>query len=96
MDEIKNILQQLAQYYGGEYSEVWENEAIPAETTFTAHIQTPRTVFRYTALRNTGEPHFVLQQRVRRELLWTILQKGVEFVNEQSDIFKLFNPDKKL
>lgn len=33
---------------------------------------------------------------VRYELLWGILQKGVEFVNEQSDIFHMFNPDKRL
>lgn len=96
MDEIVILLKNLAAYYGGEYTEVWENATIPDETLLTVCIKTPRTIFRHSCRRNSEEPAFVLQQRVRMELIWSILQKGVEFVNEQSDIFKLFNPDKKL
>jgi hypothetical protein len=92
MDE-KDILHRLARYYGGEYTEIWEDETNPGFTIFSATIRTPRTVFNYRQMKTDIEPDRYLEERVRYELVWSILQKGVEFVNEQSDIFKMFNPD---
>jgi hypothetical protein len=96
MNDLKNILHRLAFTYGGAYTEGVVENNLKTEITFTATLQTPRTVFKYTSIPKAEEPFDIFKERVRYELLWSILQKGVEFVNEQSDIFRLFNPDQNI
>jgi hypothetical protein len=68
----------------------------PTDHTFEVQIVTPRTRFKFSAYKNSNEPLDIFEERVRYEMVWMILQQGVEFVNEKSDIFHLFNPDVKL
>lgn len=98
MADLKIILTNLALYYGGEYTEGWQEDNMPFsdERMFKAEIRTPRTVFNNACSRNKNESDDTLMERVRGQLLWVILQKGVEYVNEQSDIYHMFNPDKRL
>lgn len=92
----KDTFYRLAEYYRGKYTESLNEDNLKTECRFTAKIVTPRTVFRYESTTFRDESVDKLKERVRWELLWCILQKGVEFVNEQTDIFKMFNPDAKL
>lgn len=94
--DAKDTLYRLARYYGGQYTENLEDDNLKTECRFTAKIVTPRTVFCFESSPFRNEPVDRLRERVRAELLWVILQKGVEYVNEQTDIFKMFNPDAKL
>lgn len=94
--DAKDTLYRLAEYYGGQYTENLNEDNLKAECRFTSKIVTPRTVFGYESTPFRDEPLENLKERVRWELLWCILQKGVEYVNEQTDIFKMFNPGGKL
>jgi hypothetical protein len=96
MSQFKEILKRLARYYGGEYTETHIDEYHPTQHTFEVNIVTPRTKFRFGGYINHDEPVDIFEDRIRYEMIWMILQQGVEFVNKKSDIFHLFNPDKHL
>lgn len=96
--DAKDTLRRLAIYYGGVYTEIWEDEACQfhRESFFTVELRTPRTVFKYSQYKMIQQLQHSFEEEVRYKLIWSILQKGVEYVNEQSDIFKMFNPGAEL
>lgn len=92
MIDSKSILKQLAARYGGHFSETWNNEVGPGKPSYSAQIEGPGFSFQIESDLQKGEPIEHLQERTKDQLVWFIMQQGVENVIEKGEIFKMFNP----
>jgi hypothetical protein len=93
MMRAKSLLHSLASYYGGQLTEHWENEQKLEGTAYTVQIDGPGFAFEIESDRMPREPVEHLVERTCEQLVWFILQKGVESVKEQGEIYKMFNPE---
>lgn len=93
MSQYKDLLQKLAQMYGGTYEERPVVRRVPtAETGYLAILTTAKAIFKDEHWRDSpDEPDQHLQERVRRELLMGILSSGVQYIHEKSELHELFN-----
>jgi hypothetical protein len=95
MVNTQHILRTLAYKYGGQFTEAWKNVADgnPDPATYSVQVAGPGFMFKIESDQQKGEALSFLRERTCDQLLWFILQKGVEFVKEQGEIFKMFNPE---
>ena len=92
MIDAKSILHQLARRYGGHLTETWKDETGPGPAIYGVQIEGPGFVFNIESDQQKGEPIPHLRERTIEQLVWFILQQGVENVIEKGEIFKMFNP----
>jgi hypothetical protein len=111
MSPFHALLVQLAKYYEGEYNE-WMSESgiecapdgikmTAQEFNIVLHLplntgMKPQTICRQVRQITPKEPLEEMKERTRYDMLWAILEQGIEHIVDKRDIFNLFNPNQTL